>query len=783
MSLKKIKIALIGNPNCGKTTLFNALTGARQKVGNWPGVTVERKIGTYTQDEKEVEVTDLPGVYSLTVSSSTSLDERIASDFILEGKQDLVVNILDASNIDRGLYLTTQLLDMGVPIIVVLNMMDIASSQNMDLRLDVLSKMLGCPVIPLIANKKDGICEFMETVNFVVAEDCFSGAVVRLDKEIEVAVAALKPMIKGTHKRWDALQVLEGISVSNSIKKTKIMEQQIDTMKAVLDEYVDILLTKARYCFIQNILEKALERKEAVKETFSDKVDRFVLNRFLGVPIFLFVMYLLFFFTMSIGGAFIDFFDMFAGTIFVDSVENAFEALGIPSFLTLLVVGAGQGIQTVATFIPILGCLYLFLSFLEGSGYMARAAFVMDRFMRVIGLPGKAFVSLVMGFGCNVPAFMSGRTLESVRDRAMVTMMIPFMSCGAKLPVYILFGAAFFPDNAQNIVFLLYFIGIFVALLTGVLMKKTLLQGAKTPFLMEIPAYNLPPLKNVLIDAWHRVRIFIFGAGKIIVPVVMVLSILSAVGQDGSFGKENTQDSLLSGIGRGIVPLFEPMGMREDNWPAAVGVFTGIFAKEVVVGTLDALYTGMDAVDQSGAVPADAVAFSFWGGIRDALQTIPSNLSSVGASLLDPLGLSVGEVDDIVVTSEAQGVSVGVFGAMQRYFDGGIGAFAYLLFILLYSPCVAAIAAVYRELGMRWMLMVAGWSTGVAYTVAVLFYQFSTFEKHPLSALLWAVGSFVFWWIFLLFFKSDSGKKMLVLDGDGAIGCVSTSTCKTGCCS
>jgi ferrous iron transport protein B len=431
--------------------------------------------------------------------------------------------------------------------------------------------------------------------------------------------------------------------------------------------------------------------------------------------------------------------------------------------------GIGGGIQTIATFIPPIGFMFLCLCLLEDSGYMARAAFVMDRFMRIIGLPGKAFVPMLVGFGCNVPAIMATRTLENQRDRTLAIMMNPFMSCGARLPVYALFAAAFFPVGGQNMVFGLYLLGIGFAVLTGLALKNTLLKGEITPFVMELPPYHLPTVKGIFLKAWERLKSFIFRAGKVILPVVVILSFLNTLGTDGTFGNEDSGNSALSAVGRSITPVFAPMGISEENWPAAVGVFTGIFAKEAVVGTLDALYAQMEAAPDAGE---EEEAFDFWGGIGESLATIPANLAGVAGVLLDPLGLSIGDVSSIETAAEAQEVDVVTFGAMVRLFDGRIGAFAYLLMVLLYVPCVAAIAAIYRETNLRWTLFACAWCAALAYGSATLFYQVATFGRHPMMSLTWIVivGALFTGTIAAMRYFSEKRPKVapVVLNGVGA---------------
>jgi ferrous iron transport protein B len=368
---------------------------------------------------------------------------------------------------------------------------------------------------------------------------------------------------------------------------------------------------------------------------------------------------------------------------------------------------------------------------------MARAAFVMDRFMRMIGLPGKSFVPMIVGFGCNVPAIMATRTLENQRDRILTNLMNPFMSCGARLPVYALFAAAFFPVGGQNLVFGLYLLGIIVAVMTGLIMRHTLFKGESAPFIMELPTYHMPTLNGVFIRTWDRLKSFLFNAGKVIVPMVLVLNFLNAWGTDGSFGQENSNKSVLSEIGRSLTPAFKPMGIENDNWPATVGIFTGVLAKEAVVGTLDALYSQLGASEQD---VSDKPEFDLKEALLAACLTVPENLRAVADNLLDPLGLNIGTVDNIDTAADEQKVKTATFAAMQSSFDGQEGAFAYLLFILLYAPCVAATAAIYRETNLGWTVFVVFWTTGMAYMTATLFYQAITYSRHPEYSLAWMTG-------------------------------------------
>ncbi|MFP4240187.1 MAG: Fe(2+) transporter permease subunit FeoB [Rhodosalinus sp.] len=765
-------VGVVGNPNCGKTTLFNALTGTRQRVGNWPGVTVERKVGRAVIDGVEIELVDLPGTYSLEAADDgLSVDERIARDYVAAGEADLIVNIVDASNLERNLYLTSQLLEMRVPTVVALNMLDAAAENGVEIDVAKLSDRLDCPVAPLVAASGTGVPELRRLILEAARAKRVSSVEIPYPEPVTEALDALAQTVgargaTGFDPRWLAIRLLEGDTPAAETAGPAVAaeaEAARGRVEQALGEDIDIVLADARYTFVGQLLDGVLRRKRVMTRSLSDRIDRVVLNRALGIPIFLLAMHLMFMFTINVGGAFIDAFDIIAGAIAVDGVAALMGGLAAPEWLTVLLAdGIGGGIQVVATFVPIIAFLFLFLSVLEDSGYMARAAFVMDRFLRAIGLPGKSFVPLIVGFGCTVPAIMGTRTLEHERDRLMTIAMAPFMSCGARLPVYALFAAAFFAAWGQMLVFLLYLLGIAAAILTGLILKHTLLRGGVTPFVMELPPYHLPTLRGVLLRTWDRTRSFVVRAGRVIVPMVLVLNVLNSMGTDGSFGNEDSDRSVLSEVGRTITPLFTPFGVEEENWPASVGIFTGVLAKEAVVGTLDALYGAM-AEDAAAAaalrsqdgpaplswrtdmtqeeLPAAEEGFALWPLIAEGLATIPQNLGAALGTWTDPLGLNIGDVRDTDAAAEAQEVETGTFGAMGERFDGAAGAFAYLLFILLYFPCAAAMGAVRREAGGRWTVFVGLWTTGMAYVVATLFYQIATFGRDPAAASAWIAGT------------------------------------------
>lgn len=746
--MSSMTIALLGNPNSGKTTLFNALTGSTQRVGNWPGVTVERKEGHFKWQNYTVDVIDLPGTYSLSmVSEKESIDERIACDTILNRKADLIINILDASHLERSFYLTLQLIEMKVPFILAINMMDMARNHHLRILLKEIEETLKCPVIALEANKRKGlnelkneiiknqVCHSREDGNPFEIDARLRGHATAVDlsyppflQEMIVTIAAEIPSQQ--QASWLAMRLLENdVFAEQFVSKTllhKIPAYQ-KKINETLGEDPDILLADARYRFIERMMSRCVIKSSDTKKMLTQSIDNIVLNRMLGIPIFLVVMYLMFLFAINIGGAFQDFFDISSNTIFVEGLAKGLATFHTPNWLiALLTDGIGRGINTTLTFIPVIGAMFLFLAFLEDSGYMARAAFVVDRLMRALGLPGKSFVPMIVGFGCNVPSVMASRTLENKRDRILTVMMSPFMSCGARLAIYAVFTAAFFPSGGQDIVFVLYLIGIAMAMLTGFLLRKTVLQGDPAPLLMELPPYHLPQLTALFRHAWQRLKAFVWRAGKLIVPICLLLGVLGSLNTHGTLCHgEGDPNSILSVIGRDMTPIFAPMGIHQDNWPATVGLLTGVLAKEVVVGTLNALYSQFGHITE-----LQAATFSFWGGLQDALASVPQNLSQLGSAFTNP----------ILAEAPVNSLSQTVYGIIYHHFDGKIGAMAYLLFVLLYFPCISTTAAMLRELNRGWTFFSVLWTTGIAYGVAVLFYQTATLARHPISSIVWIVG-------------------------------------------
>ena len=720
-------IAIAGNPNCGKTALFNALTGSNQIVGNWPGVTVEKKEGSFKLDNHTIRVVDLPGIYALFANSE---DERAALDYLLKGEADLVVNILDATNLERNLFLTSQLMEKGVPMVLAVNMMDIAAQRGVHIDLKKLEEILGVTAVGLTAVSPKSCEGFVNDLHKLLhsSNELPLPKAVQHSEVLEKLIAdisgTLEPVAKelGATPRWTAVQYLEHSGRVLEVAERLNVSIPHDKIEEDLGEEVEFALADSRYSYARNIVSQVI-RDNTNKRTRTDKLDKVFLNRILGIPLFLVAMYLVFWFAVTVGSAFIDFFDILVGGIFVDGLTQLLEKIHAPGFVVaLLANGLGAGIQTVSTFIPVIFFMFLCLSFLEDSGYMSRAAFVADRFMRFLGLPGKAFVPMIVGFGCSVPALMGTRTLENKRERFLTLFLVPFMSCGARLPVYALFGAAFFGKSAGSLVFGIYMVGIVIALLYGLLLRKTLFVGKESTFIMELPPYHLPKFRNLFRHAWLRLREFIFRAGKIVLIMVTVLGFMGSIGTDGSFGNDNNEKSVLSVVGSAITPVFEPFGVEKDNWPASVALFTGLFAKEAIVGTLNSLYS---IEDQAGADAAEGEekedGFSLKATAKEAFVSIPVNLSEVFGKLLNPLG-----VEDAIEESgdaENEDVASAMKGMRAHFSLGKFQVFAYLLFILLYVPCLAALGTAFRELGRYYGTLMVVFQTIIGWSLSVLFFQ------------------------------------------------------------
>lgn len=660
-------IALVGNPNCGKTTLFNALTGANQHVGNWPGVTVEKKEGILKNNNDVYNVVDLPGTYSLGAYSE---DEIVARDFIIKENPDVVINVVDATNIERNLYLTAQLIEMGANVVIALNMMDEANEKKIMVDIEKLSKGLGVPVIPTIAAKKNGIDDLIKESIKVMGSNRSQASTISYGNEVDAEIDKIKEILDNSSiklqypSRWLSIKLLEGdefvyelFEKNNDSNVLDLVDKSSDTIATTSME-PEIVIVDKRYEFIGNIVDKSVKKPKVSVETKSDKIDNILTHKWFGLPIFALIMYGVYKLTFLIGE---DVLQEWLGAgmeALSGAIETALVNANAPELLTAFIVdGIFGGVGAVIEFIPLIMVMYIFIGILEDSGYMARAAYVMDRIMRSVGLHGKTFISMLVGAGCNVPGIMATRTLDSKKDRMIAILINPFISCGARLPIYLVFISAFFPKHKALVLFSIYVIGFLVAIIMGKIFSKTLFKGESSYFVMELPPYRVPTIKGVLIHMWDKVGSFLKRAGTVIFAVVTSLWVLSVL----PYGVEPYSDaSILGKIGSFIAPIFKPAGF--GTWQASVGLFAGIVAKEAVVATLGMVYAGVEE----------------------------------GAKLV---------------------------AAVQGAFTP-LSAFAFMIMTLLYTPCAAVIGTVRKETNSRkWALFTAVYTFLVGWIAAVLIYQ------------------------------------------------------------
>jgi ferrous iron transport protein B len=726
MSARSLTIALAGNPNAGKSTLFNALTGARQHVGNWPGKTVEKKTGALNRDGLRLDITDLPGAYSL---SAYSMEEVVARDFILDERPDVVVAVADAANLERNLYLVVQLLELETPGVVVLNMMDVAARQGLSFDFALLSQALGAAVVPAAARRGDGLDA---TVEAIVAATAAPRPPFHLDYgpaiEGEIAALLTTPGMAQHDRfppRWLAIKLLEG-DADVAAKITALpggegllaaAETSRARLLAELGDEADTLIADRRYAWIHELIGRAVSAERTETATLSDRIDRFATSRWLGIPLFLAAMWLVFKVTTDLSAPWVDWLDAVLTGPISRWALVVLGALGLgETWLASLVVdGVLAGVGSVLAFVPVLLALYFALAVLEDSGYMARGAFVMDRLMTRLGLQGRSFLPLMVGFGCSVPAIYATRTLNNRRDRVLTGMLVPFMSCGARLPVYALFAAIFFPGRAGLIILGLYLLGIVVALSVGVGLRSTLLPATAAPGLvMELPPYRLPNARSIGFHMWQRTRAFLRHAASLIMLTTMVIWLLTAipVGGQGTFADTPMDESAFGRVSAVVAPALEPLGF--GSWQASGALITGLVAKEVVVSTLGQTFDvagETDAADASSfAADVAEIVTSFFQAVADTLRAIPGLV-----------GINLGGEEE--ATEEGLSAAIRVnFAASSGGYAAAAGL-AFMVFVLLYTPCMAAIAAERHELGSRWTWLSLIGQLAIAWVGALIVFQ------------------------------------------------------------
>ena len=724
---KQIKIALAGNPNCGKTTLFNALTGSNQFVGNWPGVTVEKKEGKLKKHD-DVVIMDLPGIYSL---SPYTLEEVVARNYLIEERPDAILNIIDGTNLERNLYLTTQLTELGIPVVIAVNMMDVVRKNGDQINVKELSRQLGCEIVEISALKGDGVTEAAEAAvkaaqgkTKTIPMHTFSGPVEHAIAHIEEAAVHTMPE---EQQRWYAIKIFE--RDDKVLQKMNIpadvmqhIQQDIQAAEKELDDDAESIITNERYVYIAEIIKSCYKQKNKGQLSTSDKIDKVVTNRWLGLPIFAVVMWAVYYISIQTIGAWgTDWAnDTFFGEWVPEWVGSLLENAGCAPWLESLIQdGVIAGVGAVLGFLPQMAVLFLCLGILEDCGYMARVAFIMDRIFRKFGLSGKSFIPMLVSMGCGVPGVMATRTIENEKDRRMTIMTTTFIPCGAKTPIIALIAGAFFPENSW-VAPGAYFIGVGAIILSGLILKKTaMFAGDPTPFVMELPIYHIPAWKNVIIHAWDRCKAFVQKAGTVIFVSSALIWFLSSYNWKVDSVEQN--DSMLASIGNVAAPVFQPLGWGE--WKPTMATITGLIAKENVVGTFGVLY----ADGSSGEDEAEKTEDS-----PETQEMAPAG-RELQASLEEGSGESAAEAEE----EEDEDEEIRETG--DRLVQAGaftfLSAFSFMIFNLLCAPCFAAMGAIRREMNSaKWTFFAIGYMCALAYCLAFLIYQ--------LGAWLYAEASF-----------------------------------------
>ena len=709
---KAITVGVAGNPNSGKSTLINAITGTRLHVGNWPGVTVEKKSALFEYGGRKIRLVDLPGTYSL---SPYTQEEIIARDFLVHEKPAVIINVVDATNLERNLYLTVQVMELGIPIVIALNIYDEAEKKGHTINTKVMENMLGVKVIPTVATKKTGLDDLLKSV-LEVAENPSAHRPKHLNygDDIESAAEMLEtqieqmPLAEKYPPRWLAFKLMEGdghvFEEINPDDSGLSVSKAVGHLKTAHDSDIESIMADARYAQAFGLTREVLEKTESGKIELTERIDRIVLNRLLGIPIFLAAMWLVFKLTFDVSKPFADWMSVMTSGPLKGWAEAILGLIRAPGWTVSLVTdGVMAGVGSVLVFVPVIFAMMFFITFLEGSGYMARAAFVMDRAMHTIGLHGKSFIPMLLGFGCNVPAIYATRTLENPKDKALTALLIPLMSCGARLPVYVVFIGAFFPSHAGTVLWSLYVMGIVLAIIMGIGFRKTLFKGEAPMFIMELPPYRMPSFKSLMIHTWEKGKHFLIKAGTYILAVSILVWFLLNL----PWGVENKKDSYLGKVGQILAPMLEPIGF--GDWEAASSLISGVIAKEIVVGTMGEIYVSKpeDGKKSSSTFSEDLkeIGTSF---VHAAKDSAANTFSTVGISSL---------------TAQEDEKRVGLKAVIQKTFTP-LSAYAFITFVLLYMPCVVVAIAMRQEFGTwKWFGIAFVYQMTLAWGVAFLIYQ------------------------------------------------------------
>ena len=714
LAARPVTIAVAGNPNSGKSTLINAIAGSRLHVGNWPGVTVEKKEATFEHAGRTVRLVDLPGTYSL---SPYSQEEIVARDYLAHERPDVVVNVVDATNLERNLYLTVQLLELGLPVVIALNIFDEAQAKGYRFDVRGIEDRLGVPVVPTSATRGTGLQQLLDrALSQADAGVGAQAAHVRYGPDLEAAIDAVSRAFADAHpeqaaaypRRWLALKLIEGdahLAGETGIDAAALLAEPLRHLRTAHGEDAEATVAEARHGVAAGLTREVLQKPAMPKQELTERIDRIVLNRFLGIPIFLAAMWLVFKLTFDLSTPFGDWIDATANGPLKRWAAAILGGVGAPDWtISLVNDGIISGVGFVLVFVPVIFAMMFFITFLEGSGYMARAAFVMDKAMHAMGLHGKSFIPMILGFGCNVPGIYATRTLESMRDRVLTALLIPLMSCGARLPVYVLFVGVFFPGRAGTVIWSLYVVGIALAIVMGVIFKKTLFRGDAPSFIMELPPYRMPSLRSLGVHTWEKGKHFLFKAGTYILAVSVFVWFLLNL----PWGVESKRDSYLGRAGQVMAPALAPLGF--GTWEAASALITGVIAKEVVVGTMGEIYAPQPAT--AGEPPTLGedlrnIAVSFAAAGRDSVLNVVSTFTPTA----------------FAVDMEAEAAPTPLKGAVAKAFTP-LTAVGFMIFVLLYMPCVVVAIAMRQEFGgWKWFGVAFAYQTVLAWGMALLVYQ------------------------------------------------------------
>ena len=706
---RPLVVAVAGNPNAGKSTLINAIAGSRLQVGNWPGVTVEKKEALFEHQGRQIRLVDLPGCYSL---SPYSQEEIITRDYLVTEQPDLIINVVDATNLERNLYLTIQLLELGIPVLMALNIFDELTAKGASINIKGMEQALGIAVVPTSATRKTGLNELLQKlVEVAELPHAHRPASLNYGEDVEEAAQKIMAKLAADHQsaaerypaRWLACKLIEGdlpVRRQLNLPDYGFVDQALKHLYSAHDDDMEGLLADARHALASGLTREVLRKPEIRKEELTEKIDRVVLNRFLGIPIFMAAMWLLFKLTFDLSAPFSDWLDAMTNGPFKRWTAAFMGSIGAPDWTVSLVNdGIIAGVGSVLVFVPVIFAMMFFITFLEGSGYMARAAFVMDRAMHAIGLHGKSFIPMLLGFGCNVPGIFATRTLENPKDKALTALLIPLMSCGARLPVYVLFVGIFFPDNSGTVLWSLYIMGILLAILMGLIFKRTLFRGEAPLFIMELPPYRMPSFTSLCLHTWEKGKHFLIKAGTYILAVSVLVWFLLNL----PWGVEQKRDSYLGKAGAAIAPIFQPVGF--GTWEASSSLITGVIAKEIVVGTMGEIYAPKKEAEKKEP------------------PTLSEDLQEIGVSFLQASKKAVSDLLYLPGEDKPEEDQSSLKEAIRARFSP-LSSYAFMAFVLLYMPCVIVAIAMRQEFGTwKWTVIAFTYQTALAWLVALLIYQ------------------------------------------------------------